>query len=349
MTIRAPILFCVLLSVFQPACGGHRTVNPVVPVHSELDDAFTDAANIPNLKSLVVYKDDRIVREEYFGGCNSNSVFDVRSVTKTVMSTLIGIAIDKGFIQSEDRTLGYYREQYGGSVDSSKRDIRIRDLLSMSSGLSADELANPGEYDSWFNSTNQVEYTLNLPLNDKPGTMFTYNSGVAHLTSAIISASTGMNTLEFARRYLFQPLNISDHSWQTDKQGIYNGGAGLSLTAHDMIRLGVLFLNRGMYNGKRVISEEWIDKATSTKISTRNAQPFGPNYGYFWWIGNKDGHEYFWANGYGGQFVVVVPDLRLVVAATNTWAGVPASTATRQWNSTIGIIMNNIVSVYSED
>lgn len=345
MSIRVLVPFFFLLSATQLACERNTTA-PVAPGHSELDDAFATAALIPNLRSLVVYKDDKIIREEYFGGCDQNSVFDVRSDTKSVMSTLMGIAIDKGFIQSENQTLGYYRDQYSGDVDSSKLDIRIRDLLSMSSGLSADELANPGEYDSWFNSPNQVEYTLSLSMNSKPGTVFTYNSGVAHLTSAILTVSTGMSTFEFAKRYLFRPLGIADHAWQTDKQGFYNGGAGLCLTTHEMIKIGVLYLNKGIYNGTRIVSEEWIAKATSNKITTRNAQPFGPNYGYFWWIGSEDGHDYFWANGYGGQFIVVVPDFRLVVAATNTWADIPPSTANQQWNGTINMIMNQIVAVY---
>lgn len=346
MKVRVSIILCLLLSSLQFACRNEPAA-PAAPVYSELDGAFADAAKIPNLKCLVVCKNDRIIREEYFGGCDSGTTFDVRSDTKSVMGTLIGIAIDKGFIQSEDLTLGSFRNYYGGDVDSSKLGIRIRDLLSMSSGLSANELANPAEYDNWFNAPNQVEYTLSLPLKDRPGTVFTYNSGVAHLTSAILAASTGMSTFQFAKKYLFQPLGIADHAWETDKQGIFNGGAGLYLTAHDMIKIGVLYLNGGIYNGTRIVSEEWVAKATSAKISTNNAQPFGPDYGYFWWIGDGYGHDYFWANGYGGQFIVVVPDLKLVVAATNTWAGVSSSMANQQWNSTIGIIINKIIPVYS--
>ena len=112
-----------------------------------------------------------------------------------------------------------------------------------------------------------------------------------------------------------------------------------------MIKIGQLYLNRGVYNGTRVVSEAWIDKVSSFKIATNNAQPFGPSYGYFWWIGNIHGRDYFWAHGYGGQFIVVVPDIKLVVTATNTCSVVSTATSNQQWNSTIAFIMNKIIIV----
>lgn len=262
------------------------------------------------------------------------------------MATLIGIAIDKGYIQSEDQTIGNYLKHYDSSIDSVKANIKIRDLLSMASGISGNELVDGSEYDAWFNSPNQVDYTLNTSIASQPGQVFNYVSGVAHLTSAILAQATGMSTYQFAKQYLFQPLGIAAHPWETDKQGIYNDAAGLNLTPRDMIKIGELYLNKGVYNGTRIVSEAWIDKAASFKITTRNAQPFGPGYGYFWWLGNIHGHDYFFANGYGGQFIVVVPDIRLVVAATNVWNGVPTATADQQWYSTLDIIMNELIPVY---
>jgi CubicO group peptidase (beta-lactamase class C family) len=262
------------------------------------------------------------------------------------MATLIGIAIDKGYIHSEDDSIGQYLRPLNANIDAVKANMKIRDLLSMASGISGNELANGSEYDNWFNSPNQINYTLNTPMAGQPGQVFNYNSGVAHLTSAILTQATGMSTLQFAKQYLFGPLGIADHYWQTDKQGIYNGGAGLNLTAHEMIKIGELYLNNGDYNGTRIVSQSWINKASSFKITTNNAQQFGPSYGYFWWIGNIHGHDYFWANGYGGQFIVVVRDINLVVSATNTWSGVGAATANQQWSSTLDIIMNKIIPVY---
>lgn len=345
--MKTKTLFCFLLVflAFDFSCK-NGAPDSAEPDSSQLDSAFASAAQIPNLRSLVVFKDDTLFREKYFGGANSTTTFDVRSNTKSVMATLIGIAIDKGYIHSEDDTIGTYLRPLDGNIDSVKANIKIRDLLSMSSGIAGNELANVSDYNNWFNSSNQVNYTLNTQMAAKPGQVFNYISGVAHLTSAIISQATGMSTFQFAKQYLFQPLGIADHYWQTDKQGIYNGGAGLNLTPHDMIKIGELYLNKGVYNGTRVVSQAWIDKASSFKITTNNAQPFGPNYGYFWWLGNIHGHDYFFANGYGGQFIVVVPDIRLVVTATNTWSGVATATANQQWYSTLDIIMNKIIPVY---
>jgi CubicO group peptidase (beta-lactamase class C family) len=345
--MKTKILFRLLLIllVFDFSCNKGTTA-PTEPPTAELDSAFASAALIPNLKSLVVFKNDSIVREQYFGGCNSNSIFDVRSNTKSIMATLIGIAIDKGYIRSEDDTIGTYLRPFDGGIDSVKANIKIRDLLSMSSGISGNELANPSEYDSWFNSPNQVDYTLSTSMAAQPGKVFNYISGVAHLTSAILTHATGMSTFQFAKQYLFQPLGIADHYWQTDKQGIYNGAAGLNLTPHDMIKIGELYLNKGVYNGVRIVSEGWVDKVSSFKITTNNVLSFCPSYGYFWWMGNIHGHNYFLANGWGGQFIVVVPDIRLVVTTTNAWNGVVTATAEEQWYSTLDIIMNKIIPIY---
>jgi CubicO group peptidase (beta-lactamase class C family) len=311
-----------------------------------LDDAFSLAAQNPNLKCLIVYKDDHIVKERYFHTGDSLSPHDVRSVTKSVMATLIGIAIDKGVIPSEVQSIGGYLQPLVGPMDSMKANIKISDVLSMSAGFSGNELANPSEYNSWFNASDQVAYTLSKPMVSTPGRVFNYDSGVAHLLSAILTQASGISTLQFGESNLFRQLGIADPFWEIDKRGINNGGAGLRLTPYDMLKIGQLYLNKGMYNGSRIISEEWINKVSSFKITTNNAQPFGPSYGYCWWIGNIHSHDYFFANGYGGQFIVVVPDIRLIVIATNIWSGVSTSTANTQWYSTLDLIMNKILVLY---
>jgi CubicO group peptidase (beta-lactamase class C family) len=155
-----------------------------------------------------------------------------------------------------------------------------------------------------------------------------------------------MSTLEFARKYLFDPLGININYWEQDHQGYYNGAAGLNITPHDMIKIGELILNRGIYNGKQVVPAEWIDQSIKTQISTNNAQPFGPGYGYCLWTGQNANGSYAWANGYGGQFIVIVPSLKLVVVATNEWSSVNGDTANSRWYNTISLIMNNIVRAF---
>jgi CubicO group peptidase (beta-lactamase class C family) len=312
-----------------------------------LDDAFSLAAQNPNLKCLIVYKEDHIVKERYFHPGDSLSPHDVRSVTKSVMATLIGIAIDKELISSENQTVGGILQPLVGSMDSAKANIKISHVLSMSAGLSGNELANPSEYNNWANAPDQIGYTLAKPAITAAGRVFNYDSGVAHLLSAILTQTTNKSSLQFGNLNLFQPLGIVDPDWETDKRGLNNGAAGLHMRPYDMLKIGQLYLNKGMYNGMRIVSEDWINKASSFKITTNNAQPFGPGYGYCWWNGNAYSHDYYFANGYGGQFIVVVPDLHLIVIATNIWNGVSITTANAQWYSTLDIIMNKIFVLYS--
>jgi Beta-lactamase class C and other penicillin binding proteins len=340
-------VFLFIVVVFVSCRKENANSQNSTPTNSELDKIFANAASNPNLRCLMVYKDGKIVKKKYFLAGVENAQHDVRSVTKSVMATLIGIAIDKGYIQSEDTTIGNYLRPYVGVIDTTKAKIKIYNLLTMSSGMFSDELTNPAKYTSWFNAPDQLTYTLSQPMISKPGQTFYYSSGIAHLTSAILTQATGMSTYQFAKKYLFTPLNIGDRNWQTDKRGIYNGGAGLELTPNDMLAIGKLYLSKGSYNGTQVVSENWVTKATTTKISTNNAQPFGSSYGYFFWIGSLMSHNYFFANGYGGQFIVVVPDENLIVVATNNWDNVSATIADQQWSNTIDIIFNKIIPLYN--
>ena len=195
-----------------------------------LEDIFSDASHISNLRCLIVYKDDHIVKEKYFHPGDSLTPHDVRSVTKSVMATLIGIAIDKGYLQSENDSIGDYLLPYVSTIDAVKANIKIRDVLTMTSGITGNELATPAEYNDWFSSPDQLTYTLNKPMAHQPGTYFNYNSGAAHLSSAILSQASGVSTIKFAEQYLFKPLDIETHNWEMDKRDLNNGGAGLRLT-----------------------------------------------------------------------------------------------------------------------
>jgi CubicO group peptidase (beta-lactamase class C family) len=235
------------------------------------------------------------------------------------------------------------------NIDSVKANIKIADVLSMSSGLSGDELTDQSEYNFWVVAPDQLSYTLNKPMINIPGDYFNYNNGTAHFTSAIISKAAGSSTIQFATDNLFKPMAIETPAWEVDKQGINNGAAGLSLTPTDMLKIGKLYLNKGIFDGTRIVSEEWVTKASTFKISTHNIEPFGPEYGYLWWIGSNNRHSYFFANGYGGQFIVVVPDLDLIVVATNKWSGVSLTTANQQWYSTLRLIMDRIIPAFESE
>jgi CubicO group peptidase (beta-lactamase class C family) len=333
------LFFLVLLPV---GCEENTTNTSVA-----LEEAFLNAEQLPNLKSLIVYKNNLVIKEKYFHNGAADSDHDVRSVTKSVMSTLIGIAIDNGFIQSEEQTIGVFLQPFVGNIDSTKANIRIRDLLSMSSGFYSNELVSSSEYNSWISAPNQLLFTLNSPLVSQPGQTFYYNSGASHLLSAILTQATGMSCYSFAKQYLFQPLGISDHNWSTDKRGLNNGAAGLRLTPQDMLKIGILYLNGGIYNNNQVVSRNWITKATTSKITTGTVIPFASDYGYLWWNGRSHSRNYFFANGWGGQFIVIVPELNLIVVASNEWSGVPSVIAGEQWYNTLNLIVNDIIPIYN--
>jgi CubicO group peptidase (beta-lactamase class C family) len=253
--------------------------NPLPPMINTrtLNEAFTEAVQIPNLRSLVAAQDGKVIKEAYFGTGGAELSQDVRSVTKSIMSLLIGIAIDKGYLTSVNQTIGEFLGTSYTLTDE-KAAIKIRDLLTMTGGFEWDELTSVSGYNDWISSDNQVQYVLDKPLSDPPGTRFNYNSGACHLLSVILTKATGMSTESFAWENLFRPLGITRKSWQIDNQGYYNGGAGLSLSPYDMLKIGKLILNRGEYQRKVIVSSKYIQKATLNPIITSfkavSAAPF---------------------------------------------------------------------------
>ena len=312
----------------------------------KIETAFLHASQIGNIKSLVVNYKGNIIKEQYWHSGGADNLHDVRSVTKSVTGLLVGMAIDKGFINSVDDPIKKYLEPLVENFPSDKEGILIKHLLSMSSGIQWEELISVSGYNNWVSSSNQVQYLLNTPMANQPGTVFTYNSAALHLLSVIVTKATGMSTKQFAEQYLFGPLGITERVWETDHQGFYNGGAGLQISPHDMIKIGELILGRGEYKGKRIVASDWIDKSTQFKISVGNSQPYSSSYGYCWWLGQTGNISYAFANGWGGQFIVVVPSLNLVVTATNQWSGVGTTTANTQWYSTISTIMEQVIPAF---
>jgi CubicO group peptidase (beta-lactamase class C family) len=338
------VLFFLIFLFIQISCKKEHSTEPV-PVYDtqKLNDAFTTAGTYSGLKSLVVSKDGVIIKEAYFGAGGADKTHDVRSVTKTVTSLLVGIAIREGYIKSTDQTIG----ELLPNVPSDKAGIKIHDLLTMSGGFSWNELGQVSEYSNWINSGNQVNYILNRTIAAQPGQVFVYNSAALHLLSVAVSHSSNMSTLNFAKKYLFDTLGLKVTYWEQDRQGYNNGAAGLNISPHDMIKIGELISNRGMYNGRQIVPSDWIDQTVKTQISTNNAQLFGPGYGYGIWTGQNNKGNYAWANGYGGQFIVIVPNLKLVVVATNEWSNISSLTADTRWYNTINLIMNNIVVAFN--
>ena len=273
----------------------------------------TARKNINGIHSMLVVRNGALVTEAYFHPYDGKSPHDIASVTKSVTTTLAGIAMAQGKIKSvKDPMLNYFPGANVANNDDRKARVLLNHLMTMSSGL--DCKAARGEPTLWemLAAPNDVQHMLDLTMVAEPGANFVYCSGGMHLLSAVVSKATGMTTETFARRVLFQPLGIQNFIWPADHQGIAHGFGNLHLLPRDMAKLGLLALNRGNWQGKQLIPETWIEESTKSQKATGNAR----DYGYGWWIPKPGGQIGFEASGRGGQQISVLPDLNTVIVLT---------------------------------
>jgi CubicO group peptidase (beta-lactamase class C family) len=229
-------------------------------------------------------------------------------MTKSVVSALVGIAIRDGRLQGVDeRLVDVFPEKVTPEVDPQVSSITIRDLLTMSAGYR--DVNTPNETDDW------VRAELNRPVSTKPGTVFAYDDGSAHLLSCALTKVTGMPAAEYARRELFAPLGISPGRWNGDGQGHSLGSGGLFLRPRDMLRFGQLYLQEGRWRGRQIIPRAWVRDSTRRHV----AVPGDGAYGYLWWV-NTGPHRGFLAQGYRGQTIAVFPRSSVVVVLTGVGA-----------------------------
>ena len=217
-----------------------------------------------SVHSIIIYKNGTIPFEEYFEPFSENQLHNLKSTSKVIISALTGIALHEGYIESLDETVLSYLTEYEVE-DSVKSVMTIRDLLRMSSGLEWEE-NNLNSMYTFFVNKRIVKRVLNQPLAADPGTTFNYNTGCTHLLSAIISEASGMSTLQFAEEYLFEPLDIQNVHWDTDREGYYIGGSELFLTPRAMLKFGVMYMYGGAYQGRQVVPEDWVHESLNTQM-----------------------------------------------------------------------------------
>lgn len=261
------------------------------------------------LHSLLMIKNGYIILEVYRYPYGPETLHNVNSVTKSFTSTLYGIAHDRKAVKNvSSRVLDYFPEYKAAETDKRKLAMTVEDVLTMRTGQNWNENATGTTGNGFYQmiwSENWIDFILGTPMMMEPGLAFDYNSGAPHIISAIIQKTTG-GTEAFARENLFGPLGIRNYAWKNDPQGIPAGGYGLSLRARDLAKLGFLYMNGGMWDGKRIVSKKWTEQATD--VHTDAAGSFNPtyNYGYQWWL-DPEGYGYS-AQGYGGQYLVVYPE-----------------------------------------
>ena len=337
-------LLAVCAILMTAACGGDMTTPssplPTEPIDlsadwavsspekeqidpSQLEAAFSSGVAVAGLRSITVVRHGHLVAERYFAGARADSLYALRSVTKSVMSLLVGLAIHRGEIRDINQPLSELFKPPLPALDAAHGAITVGNLLTMTGGFQWDEESNVTEYNNWVLAPDQVEYVLARPIVSTPGTTFNYNSAAVHLLSAVIQVNAG-GTAAFADTYLFGPLGIKNRDWEFDNRGIPNGGAGLYLRPRDIAKLGQLILQRGRSGSKEVVPGAWIDQSTQRHGGVHDQLgAMGPlGYGDLWWLGDAAGHAIVLGWGYGGQLLCIVPSLDLVVATTARWQGI---------------------------
>ncbi len=233
-----------------------------------------------NIHSMMIIRNGYLVLDAYFYPYALGTVHDLASVTKSVTSALIGIAIDKGYIKNVHQPIvDFFPEYEVEYLDEYKKMLTLEHLLTMRSGFDCGFQPGEQELFEMFESDHWIQYTLNLPMTAEPGIQWAYCSPNIHLLSAIITKTTGMNALDFARKYLFEPLVFGEVIWPSDPHGINYGWGDLHITPHDMAKIGYLYLNNGVWEDKPLVSVEWIAKSKPNHVKFQD----GGGYGYLWW------------------------------------------------------------------
>ncbi|RCX40725.1 CubicO group peptidase (beta-lactamase class C family) [Bacillus sp. AG102] len=270
-----------------------------------------------NMNGMLVVQKENAIFEKYYNGHGPDDAFHVASVTKTIISALIGICIDKGYIKSVDQKVIEFFPEY--TLKAS--DITVRHLLTMTAPYPFTDWQEPLE--ELCTQEDWVQYTLNRMGNGGEIGSFKYSSAGAHLLSAIITSTTGKSAREFANKYLFQPLDMREipnynmkafgfddlfgkdvKGWVHDPNGISTGGWGLTLTVRDMAKFAQMYLNEGIHNGKQILSKSWIIESIAMNSN---------QYGYLWWLREEDGIFSYCAMGDGGNMICCIPKQDLVV------------------------------------
>jgi CubicO group peptidase (beta-lactamase class C family) len=269
---------------------------------------FVQAQISFDIHSLLIIRNGYIVADATFYPFAQGHLHDLASVTKSFMSTLIGIAIDQGYIESvEQPVLDFFPDRTVANLDANKGAMTLEDLLTMRSGFECNEDVTS----QMLPSPDWVQFALDLPMVAEPGTLHSYCDPNSHLLSAILQNTTGMSALAYAQEQLFGPLGVSDVSWSSDPQGRSFGAANMRLTPHDMAKLGYLFLNEGLWDGQQVVSAAWVETATSALTQDSSGYV---DYGYQWWVDPSG--AYYEAAGYGGQKIHVLPEREMIVVMT---------------------------------
>lgn len=273
-----------------------------------------------DVHSVIIIKNGYIIAEQYYSDYTVDSLHSIYSCTKSITSALLGIVIQEGHVQSVDtKMVDHFSEYNIENLTEEKQNITIEHLLTMSAGLEWYELEYPygderNSFYQWVRSADRVQYVLDLPVINPPGTDYNYNTGISHLLSAIIQKTTGIRTDLYAEDRLFNYLGIEQYDWFIEPNGIPTGGHGMKLRPRDLARFGYLYLKNGKWENEQIIPENWVKTASDSHIKRKYLTDY--YYGYQWWV---KPNEYYCAVGFGGQWMFIAPDHNLVAVFNNNF------------------------------
>ncbi|MGC4049211.1 MAG: serine hydrolase [Paludibaculum sp.] len=290
------------------------------PTRLEAASAFIEQ-KCPTRYSLLVVRHGRIVYERYYHGARAADATNLCSISKSVLSVLAGIALDEGRWHDTGQTLEeFFPELIHADSDPRKRQIRLRDVFTMTAGFQWDDLgpggSAGGDLSRCVQSADWLRCFLDAGMSAAPGTTFNYDTGLTHAVSALLTRETGLSTRAYAASRLFDPLGISCPRWSVDPQGYSTGGFDVWMTPRDLARFGLMVLRNGQWAGRQIVSPEWLDTSTRLRVRTGDAGWGFGDYGYFWWKKTVAGYPVTLASGYGGQNLFLVPELDLLMVTT---------------------------------
>jgi len=340
---RAFVPLKILIFTLVIFAGSYEAFSQIKP--KTLLDSLTSAIEkqeYTGIHSVLVSKGGKMVYEHYFNGFSADSLHDSRSSFKSITSLLLGIAIDKGLIKDVNQRVYSFFPEYrsANNDDPRKKRITIKNLLEMRSGFDCDEWTDDGKdcEDEMVKTKDWVKFALDLPLKNDPGTVWNYTSCNPMIISGIISNVAHITVMDFAKRYLFEPLGITNYRWTVDPVGHGATAGSFFVLPPDMMKIGLMVKNNGLWHGKRIVSEKWLRESTTatipipdfsfTKLSrSKTAIPQPAYYGYYWYNEQVKTKAYteevLFASGNGGQYIIIIKDMDLVVTFTqgnyNNW------------------------------
>ncbi len=281
------------------------------------------------LDSVLIARNGKLILESYFNGYDRDTMHDTRSSFKSVTSALAGIAVDKGLISDPNQAISSYFPDYWSDIQvdiERKQRISLIHLLTMTAGFDAEESFGIGPFreDDMFQSSDWVGFSLDLPMAHDPGTRFSYNSSTTFLIGEIVARAAGESLPKFAKKHLFEPLDIATYCWTLTPKKRAVAQGSFFIRPRDMLKIGQLFLNQGMWKDRRIISARWIEESTKHHMDTlydsKESQPQRDGYGYQWWTrrARNSIFDHYFASGNGGQRIHVFPRTNMVVVFTGS-------------------------------